>query len=34
MNDRSTQMSDIRTMLVDSATRLFADHVNAKMLAL
>ncbi len=26
------RMSDIRTMLVDSATRLFADHVNAKML--
>jgi len=25
-------VSDIRTMLVDSATRLFADHVNAKML--
>ena len=28
MND----VSDIRTMLVDSATRLFADHVDARML--
>ena len=28
MND----VSDIRAMLVDSATRLFADHVDAKML--
>ena len=25
-------MSDVRTMLVESATRLFADHVDAKML--
>ena len=24
--------SDVRTMLVDSATRLFADHVDSKML--
>jgi acyl-CoA dehydrogenase len=29
MNDAS----DVRAMLVDSATRLFADHVDAKMLA-
>jgi acyl-CoA dehydrogenase len=28
MNDAS----DVRTMLVDSATRLFADHVDSKML--
>ena len=32
MNDRVTEMSDIRAMLVESATRLFADHVDAKLL--
>ena len=32
MNDRSHEMSDIRAMLVDSATRLFAAEVDARML--
>lgn len=32
MNDRLTEMSDVRAMLVESATRLFADQVDAKML--
>ncbi len=32
MNDRATEMSDIRAMLVESATRLFADQVDAQML--
>ena len=32
MNDRSTQMSDVRAMLVESVTRLFGDQVDAKML--
>ncbi len=32
MSDRLTQMSDVRAMLIESATRLFADHVDAKLL--
>lgn len=32
MNDASTHISDVRAMLVDSATRLFAEQVNARML--
>ena len=32
MNDQATEMSDVRAMLVESATRLFADQVSAKML--
>ncbi|MDB5810182.1 MAG: hypothetical protein JWN94_2304 [Betaproteobacteria bacterium] len=32
MNDHATETGEVRAMLVDSATRLFADHVDAKML--
>lgn len=33
MNERTTEAREIRSMLVESATRLFADHVDAKLLA-
>ncbi len=32
MSDRATESSEIRAMLVESATRLFDDHVTPKML--